>query len=138
MTMSILVATQESLAQTTAKILSFRELPVGWHFGGGVPPMNETIAAALKLNQEAEASGFDKTNAFPGIEGEIQVTAYLGALCLEFTIERDGGITFVKEQDDRELFYESGLTLDEAITRLHATGDANGFHPNHPSEALRP
>ena len=136
--MSILVATQERLAQTTAKILGFAELPVGWHYGGGVPPAETTITAALKLNREAEASGFDKTNAFPGIEGEIQVTAYLGALCLEFTIERDGGITFVKEQDDQELAYESGLTLEEAMGRLHAVDDANGFHPNHPSEALRP
>jgi hypothetical protein len=138
MTMSILVATQESLTQTTAKILSFGELPVGWHFGGGVPPAKETIAAALHLNREAEASGFDKTNAFPGIEGEIQVTAHLGALCLEFTIERDGGITFVKEKGGQEIAYESGLTLDEAIGRFHTVDDANGFHPNHPSEALRP
>ncbi len=136
--MSILVATQERLTQTTAKILSFGELPVGWHYGGGVPPAKETIAAALKLNEEAEASGFDKTNAFPGIEGEIQVTAYFGALCLEFTIERDGGITFVKEKDDQEIAYEPTLTLDEAIDRLRTVGSENGFHPHHPSEALRP
>ncbi|MGH9842264.1 MAG: hypothetical protein ACREEM_26230 [Blastocatellia bacterium] len=136
--MSILSATQDHVAQTTAKILGFGELPVGWHYGGGVPPAEPTIAAALRLNREAEELGFEKTNAFPGIEGEIQVTAYLGSLCLEFTVERDGGITFVKEQDDQEIAYESALTLDEAIGRLHAVDEANGFHPNYPSEALRP
>lgn len=137
--MSAMLATpHEVAAQTEAKILSFRELPVGWHFGGGAPPSQETIDSALRLNREAMLLGFEKTNAFPGIEGEIQVTAYLDTFSFEFTIERDGAITFVKEQADRELVYEQGLTLDEAINRLRAAGERNGIPPNHSPEALRP
>jgi hypothetical protein len=100
--------------------LSFCDLPVGWHYGDGAPPSKETINLALRLNQEAVEAGFEKTNAFPGIEGEIQVTAWLGSLCLEFSVERDGGITFVQELDQQEITYESALTLDEAVNRFRA------------------
>lgn len=130
-------AEHEVVAQTAEKILSFSELPVGWHYGDGAPPANETIDAALRLNEEAAQAGFEKTNAFPGVEGEVQVTAWIGSLCLEFTIERDGRITFVQEQAQREIAYESALTLDEAVNRLRAAVESNGLHQNYPSEALR-
>ena len=135
--MSTLLANrQEVVTQTAEKILSFRELPVGWHYGDGAPPTNKTVDAALRLNEEAISSGFEKTNAFPGVEGEIQVTAYTDSLCLEFTIE-PGGITFVEEQNGQEIAYESALTLDEAMDRLRTAGGHNGFYPDHPSETLR-
>jgi hypothetical protein len=132
-----LAAEHEVVTQTAEKIWSFRELPVGWHYGDGTPPANETVDSALRLNEEAAQAGFEKTNAFPGIEGEIQVTAWLGSLCLEFTIERDGRVTFVQEQDQQEITYESALTLDEAVNRLRAAVESNGVHQNHPSKALR-
>lgn len=88
--------------QTAEKIRSFRELPTGWHYGNGNAPSDETIQKALTLNSELALSGFSKTNAFPGIEGEIQVTAYHGPLYLEFTIEPDKGITFIYEHNGEE------------------------------------
>jgi hypothetical protein len=132
-----LAVEHEVITQTATKILSFRELPAGWHYGDGTPPADETIDAALRLNEEAAQAGFEKTNAFPGIEGEVQVTAWLGSLCLEFTIERDGRITFVQEQAQQEIASESALTLDEAVNRLRAAVESNGVHQSYPSEALR-
>jgi hypothetical protein len=120
---TLLAIQQEVVAKTAAKILSFTDLPVGWHYGDGEPPSKETINLALRLNQEAVVAGFEKTNAFPSVEGEIQITAWLGSLCLEFTIERDGGITFAQEQAQQEIAYESALTLDEAVNRFRAAVD---------------
>lgn len=58
--MSTLLATrQEAATQTAAKILSFRALPVGWHYGDGAAPAEKTVDAALRLNEEAMSLGFD-------------------------------------------------------------------------------
>jgi hypothetical protein len=111
------LAPDDRISQTAQKIASFRNLEVGWHYGGGVPPTDETIHKALILNREAAFAGFSKTNAFPGIDGEIQITAYHQSIYLELTIEVDGIVTFVYEQDDNEIAYEK-LTFDEARARL--------------------
>jgi hypothetical protein len=101
--------------QTAEKISSFRELPTGWHYGNGNAPSDETIQKALTLNSELALSGFSKTNAFPGIEGEIQVTAYHGPLYLEFTIEPDRGITFIYEHNGEEIEQKEKLDLRTAV-----------------------
>ena len=111
------LAPDDHIGQTAQKIASFRNLQVGWHYGSGVPPTDDTINKALILNSEAALAGFKKTNAFPGIDGEIQVTAYHHSTYLELTIEIDGTVTFVYEHDDNEIAYEK-LTFDEARTRL--------------------
>jgi len=103
------------IQQTAEKIAGFEELPEGWHYGSGSRPSHKTIQKALEINAELDASGFSKTNAFPGIEGEIQTTAYHGSLYLEFTIGPDGKITYAFEYNNNEIKYRSGLELDESI-----------------------
>lgn len=111
----ILALKNARIQQTADKIIGFENLPVGWHYGSGLAPSSETIQNALKLNTELETIGFSKTNAFPGIEGEIQTTAYCGSLYLEFTIEPDGKITYLCECNNQEMDYQSELGLDKAI-----------------------
>ena len=103
---------------TAEKIRQFKELPVGWNYGEGVPPTEETISTALRLNIEVAAAGFKRTNAFPGENGEIQVTAYHQSIYLEMMIEPDGLITFVYEDGDQEVEYRQ-MTLVEVISRIH-------------------
>lgn len=103
------------IQQTAEKIASFEELPEGWHYGNGSKPSHEAIRKAVEINAELAASGFSKTNAFPGIEGEIQTTAYHGSLYLEFTIGSDGKITYAFEYNNDEIKYQSGLELYESI-----------------------
>jgi hypothetical protein len=112
-----LLVSDDRISQTTQKIKSFRDLPVGWHYGSGVPPTDETIRKALLLNAEAGFAGFRKTNAFPGTDGEIQVTAYHESIYLELMLELDGRVIFIYEHNDKEIAYE-GLTLNEAIARI--------------------
>lgn len=68
------------------KILSFKSLKKGWHFGEGVEFNESIIQKAILLNTEAKKAGY-RTNAFPGINGEVQVTCSFYELSLEFTIE---------------------------------------------------
>jgi hypothetical protein len=83
-----------------------------------MPPTDDVLETAMLLNCEAGIRGFTKTNAFPGISGEVQVTIYHGEHYLEFTIEPNGSITFVYEENDEEKVYEEDLSFSEAIKRV--------------------
>ena len=108
------------ISEIESKIIAFRGLPRGWNYGQGVPPSEETINIARALNTDLQRSGFQKTNAFPGIDGEIQITAYHESFYLEFTISVDGKITFVQERDNEELRYEEGLSVADAVNKIRA------------------
>src|SRR5712692_6131611 len=109
-----LLMPDDRIRQMDKKIINFQTLKAGWHFGEGIPPGSDAIHKALKLNSSLSAVGFKKTNAFPGVNGEIQVTAYHQSIYLEMTIEPDGLITFVYEDGDQEVEYRQML-LDEVI-----------------------
>ena len=103
---------------TERKILGFKNLKAGWHYGEGVPFQVERLKKAVQLNQEAIRLGFFETDAFPGVSGEVRVTIYHGVYYLEFTIEATDMTTFVYEINDEEVSYEEGLTFDEAKARI--------------------
>ena len=86
---------------TKKKIDSFCKLPKGWHYGEGVPASKKRIEKAHKINDFFHSYGVN-TDAFPGIEGEIQVTAYLDEYYWEVTIERDNSIVYVFEVNEVE------------------------------------
>lgn len=67
-------------SQTLAKIDSFASLPVGWDYGEGVPASVNTVSLARDIFYELTQLGFTRTEAFPGTDGGIQVTAYEGGL----------------------------------------------------------
>jgi len=106
---------------TKDKILAFSNLGKDWHFGEGVPPTKEILKQAVSLSDRIAISGF-RSNAFPGVDGEIMVTVYHGKNYLEFTFEADGTVTFVREKDETEIAYEEKLTFDQAKNRLNAFG----------------
>ncbi|MCI0486290.1 MAG: hypothetical protein L0229_06785 [Blastocatellia bacterium] len=108
----------DRIAATTKKIQGFKNLPQGWHYGEGVPPSDDTINKAVSLNIEAANSEFTKTNAFPGIDGEIQFTIYQGEAYLEFTIETNGSITFLYEENNEEKEYQENLSFNEAVEKI--------------------
>jgi hypothetical protein len=96
-----------SNAQTIGKIQSFGRLPHGWHYGKGAPASQAMIRAALTALSTFMALGFPLTDAFPGIGGEIMVTAYKGRHCIELTIEPNNTFTIAHEFAGEDRFYES-------------------------------
>jgi len=104
------------------KIWSFLNLPKGWHYGSGFPPSKRTVNNALRINELAQLYGL-RTDAVPGIEGEIQVICFSGDDTLEFTIESDGRVTFVREQKGQEVLYIENLSIEEAIEKLCDYGE---------------
>ena len=106
---------------TKDKIRGFSSFKKGWHFGEGVPPSKELLKIAVNMADRVALSGF-RSDAFPGIDGEIMVTAYHGGDYLEFTFETDGTVTFVREKGETEIAYEEKLTFKQAKKRLNDFG----------------
>src|SRR5438876_11650672 len=108
------------IKDTESKIDGFQNLPNGWHYGSGVAPSPHSIALAHELNFELANIGFMKTNAFPGVDGAIQVAGYYDSLYVELTIETNQAITFLLERNGTEVAYAENLTISEALQNLSA------------------
>lgn len=106
----------ESPAVIKAK--SFLEFPPGWHYGEGSPPDIVTVRRAVKLIEQASMAVF-RTNVFPGIDGQIQVSVYCSPDYLEFVIEPDGKTTFVHERNDEEIAYKEDLDFESAVDEFN-------------------
>src|ERR1700683_2990257 len=82
---------------TSEKILDFADIEDGWHFGEGAAISKKAIRDASRLYDTLIEYGFYETDAFPGLSGEVRVTAYWGDCYFEFTRERDGTWSFIEE-----------------------------------------
>src|ERR1700733_8169723 len=61
---------------TGDKLKAFSLLPLGWHYGDGVPINRDTIDMALQIYWSSLLCGFTHTDAFPGSDGAIQLAIY--------------------------------------------------------------
>lgn len=112
--------TYSFLHGTGLKIFSFLNFPEGWHFGQGKPPAVRTVLMALRLHSFLLRRGFIKTDSFPGISGELAVTAYDADNYFEFTVEPDETITCSLECGDEILQHREGLTQSQAIELIQS------------------
>ena len=106
-------------ATTEEKIRDFLTFPKGWHAGEGHGPNQETVDKALTVLSEMRKAGFCKTDAFPGVWGEIEVDAYLGVHCLDFIVEVNGTITSAYEVGKEDVEYEERIPFENAIKLLN-------------------
>lgn len=102
------------LQTTDQRISDFLNLPQGWHYGEGNAPNEKTVHDSLLINNQATLLGL-KTEAFPGINGEIQINCYSKNKTLEFTIESTGKILLVEEESGIEISSQEDLTIEEAL-----------------------
>jgi hypothetical protein len=107
-----------SLSKTAAKIISFRQLPRGWHYGNGVSATREAFSASLKLLTTADFGGFSDTDAVPGFNGEIQLFVYHKSSVLEFTVQANGSIDYRRDDNDQPVAERDDLTIEEALDIL--------------------
>jgi hypothetical protein len=103
---------------TETKILSFKQLEDGWHYGEGEAFNGAIIEQAVKLHRIAIQQAFFITDAFPGLSGQIVVTIYINHHYLEFEIAADRTVALLQEVDGQEVAYQVGLSFEEAIESL--------------------
>jgi hypothetical protein len=96
------------------KLSEFRLLKKGWHFGEGEPLSEENIALCEALLHTSKSNRLVIYDVFPGINGEVRFTIYEGNEYLEFTIEDNGQIVYLRETNDIESDYQENLTVDDA------------------------
>lgn len=102
-----------NLSDIIQKIHAFHELKQGWHFGEGHGPKRETIEMAEKIVQLLHEEFFCKVDTFPGIWGEIQVTAYPEDFFIEINILENGTLELVVEdKNQKEIMGFEGLSLE--------------------------
>jgi hypothetical protein len=102
---------------TESKIQAFSRLKDGWSYSEGISFNDTVILQALALLRECSDLGFFKTNAFPGLNGEILLVVYRKNDSLEFTVEPDGTFTFCRDvAGSGEPIL--GLSFEDAIERI--------------------
>lgn len=99
---------------TDSKIWHFLQLEEGWNFGEGVGFSQDVVAKARYLNSLLGLNGFVETDAFPGLNGEIRVTAYWKTDYFEFTLESGGVWVFRHERNGEE----ADCRVAESLTDL--------------------
>ncbi len=102
------------LRTTDQRISDFLKLPQGWHYGEGNAPNEETVDDALRIYNQTTLLGL-KSEAFPGIDGEIQINCYSGNKTLEFTVESTGMVSLTKEENDIEISSHENLTVEAVL-----------------------
>jgi hypothetical protein len=98
---------------TEEKILNFANLESGWHLGEGVPIDARAMCEACSLNALLLTQGFFETDAFPGLSGEVQLTADFNNDYFEFTREPNGEWSFIHEHSDDVITESYALNLTE-------------------------
>jgi hypothetical protein len=98
---------------TEQTIRSFADLPEGWDYGEGDPIAKPVIDAALKWNSFLGLQGF-RTDAFPGAEGEISVSASVDDHYLEVIVEADEKVSVAYDYQRKQVFYKLRRTPEEA------------------------
>ncbi len=102
-----------SANNTDEKILNFADIVSGWHFGEGISISAGAIRDASKLHNAFLVHGFYETDAFPGLAGEIRVTACHGNQYFEFTREPDGEWSYIYELDGTVQKELDNLTMEQ-------------------------
>lgn len=100
--------TTEYVSPTRQKIESFRSFPRGWHYGEGVPLSRRSCDIGLELLDEMLSLGLTRTDAFPGQDGGLMITAYHAGHCLEVMIESDGSQHITHEFDGEDVWTGEG------------------------------
>lgn len=104
--------------ETDEYILSLARLPAGWHFGGGSPPTKLNAGIMRNILNYASALGFETFEAFPGVDGEIQLAIHDGKRFYAVTIEADNKFTILYELNGEQVLFEEQATYYDVLSRL--------------------
>ncbi len=107
-----------TIAQTIEKVNDFTELQPGWHFGEGVTPEERIREKAIQFLRYGEYMGITRANAFPGVDGQIQITFYYEDSMLELNIEADGTVTIAEDEGREQIYFKEGASEIDARTKL--------------------
>lgn len=107
-----------TIAETVEQLHKFKTLPQGWNFGEGVPTAPEAVAPSMIIMSIARGLGFTDVEAFPGVNGEVQLCFYENGKVLEFIVEPNGAITVTSESEGEFIREGENLHFSKAVRFL--------------------
>ncbi len=111
-----------TLNEIRGKLIGFAYLSNGWHYNQGVPAKEHTLKTALMLLSGLEEAGFHYTDAYPGIDGSVMISAYDLPDSYDFNVKPSGLITVAHDRESDDLFYQEGMTVDGALGKIKDFG----------------
>lgn len=103
---------------TKLKIQEFTNLDSDWCYGSGVKFSQSVIDDAIKILGLVNTYGFYETDAFPGADGEVMITAYRDKFYFEILIYEDKKYDFIVEINDDETSRNEGINFNAVIASL--------------------
>lgn len=101
-----------------ANLLSFSDLPEGWHYGTGRAPTTAVIRRSVLVMKEMHTSGATTIEVFPHASDGVLVVGYNGDDSMEVFCGLDEKHDFVLEVNDRECFSVEGVSFYEALAQI--------------------
>jgi hypothetical protein len=98
------------MSNALAKVDGFLRLGEGWYYGAGSPASSALVGRAKLLINLFHRQGFANVDAFPGVDGEIMLSAFENGHCIELTLELDGTFRLLHEENGEEIFYRESLS----------------------------
>lgn len=99
------------------KLDGFSRLALGWHYGTGGPIDQAIINRGKNVTSLLLRAGFSWTDAFPGEDGTVLVTAYAGKDYIGIMVNHDD-YSLNHEVDREEALYVESLPVKELEARL--------------------
>lgn len=93
----------EASIKTLQKIQSFAHLPHGWCYGSGEPLSPEAIGHAINWLRSLVKLNLIDNNAFPGADGEIIISVYIGVINIDLSIYQNGEASLIVENGEEEI-----------------------------------
>ena len=94
------------------KLRELAELPEGWQYGEGIPPLEQVIQTAEEIYNKLSFFQF-QVDAFPGLDGSLSLVFYSDQRCVEIDISQDGKLNLSME-DGKGYEYEEIESIPDA------------------------
>ena len=108
---------------TRNKLISFLDLPAGWHFGTGRAPSRKLVKLLIDVNARAFDQGFPKSDAFPGINGNVMLTLYYQDHLIDLIVEEGMQIaSILYEKGDEEVLSQDDIGVALALNIIQQIG----------------
>lgn len=104
--------------QANSKFQRFAKFKDGWRFGMGKAFSSDVLMAIQQLLERVLQAGFQH-DLFPGEEGELTISIYVGGKNHDFTVFPGGKVELLIEDDVIETEYQSCITVNEALERIN-------------------
>ena len=104
---------------TESKLLGFAGLKDGWHYRDGKAFTEGAINDCIILHRQIFFKGFTRTNAFPGPNGEIQVTVYYDQHYFQFERESSGLWNITHEVNDEEVEFAERKEFSQVVNYVN-------------------